>query len=104
VKLTQFTDYGLRALMIPGSNQEQSFSSKELSDILQISHEHLVKILQRLSQRGYVQSQRGAGGGFRLFIDAKKIPIDRLVRYVCKAHTGQPGGENRVSHPPISQN
>lgn len=90
--------------MILGSNQEPSFSSKELSAILQISRELLVKILQRLSQGGDVQSQRGAGGGFRLFMDAKEIPIGRLVRYVSKADAGQPDGENRVSHPPISQN
>jgi Rrf2 family nitric oxide-sensitive transcriptional repressor len=82
VKLTQFTDYGLRALMVLASNPDIPFNSRVLSDVLDISREHLVKILKRLSDGGYVRSQRGVGGGVRLAIDANSIPIGHLIRWL----------------------
>ena len=82
MKLTQFTDYGLRALMVLASNPEISFNSKALSLILNVSREHLVKILKRLSHGGYVRSQRGARGGVRLAMAADSIPIGHLVRWL----------------------
>lgn len=82
MKLTQFTDYGLRALMILASKPDITFNSKELANVLDVSREHLVKILKRLSRGGYVRSQRGAGGGVRLAMAADSIPIGHLVRWL----------------------
>lgn len=82
LKLTQFTDYGLRALMVLASGPYRSFNSIEIADLLDISREHLIKVLQRLSQGGYVHSQRGAGGGVRLQKQANEIPLGNLVRWL----------------------
>ncbi|OYV37290.1 MAG: Rrf2 family transcriptional regulator [Thiomonas sp. 20-64-5] len=82
MKLTQFTDYGLRALMVLASDQNKSFNSKEIASILNISREHLIKILQRLALGGYVLNQRGIGGGVRLRKQAKEILLGNLVRWL----------------------
>jgi len=82
VKLTQFTDYGLRALMVLASSPQSIFNSKEIASILDISREHLVKILQRLAAGGYVQVQRGASGGVRLAKPACEILLGNLVRWL----------------------
>ncbi|MDD5002331.1 MULTISPECIES: Rrf2 family transcriptional regulator [unclassified Thiomonas] len=82
MKLTQFTDFGLRALMVLAENPDQSLNSKELARILDISREHLVKVLQRLAAGGYVQNQRGANGGVRLDKDASEILLGNVVRWL----------------------
>jgi Rrf2 family nitric oxide-sensitive transcriptional repressor len=82
LKLTQFTDFGLRALMVLAENPDQSLNSKELARILDISREHLVKVLQRLAAGGYVQNQRGANGGVRLDKDASEILLGNVVRWL----------------------
>jgi len=82
LKLTQFTDYGLRALMVLASNPGKSFTSKELSDVLEISREHLIKILQHLAHGGYVRNLRGSGGGVRLQKLANEIHLGNLVRWL----------------------
>jgi len=82
VKLTQFTDYGLRALMVLASSPEKILNSREIAAILDVSREHLVKILQRLSAGGYVHVQRGAGGGVRLSKPVEEILLGNLVRWL----------------------
>jgi Rrf2 family nitric oxide-sensitive transcriptional repressor len=82
LKLTQFTDFGLRALMVLAENPDQSLNSKELARILDISREHLIKVLQRLAAGGYVQNQRGANGGVRLDKDASEILLGNVVRWL----------------------
>ncbi|MGC9162594.1 MAG: RrF2 family transcriptional regulator [Thiomonas sp.] len=82
MKLTQFTDYGLRALMVLASDPEKSFNSREIALILDVSREHLIKILQRLALGGYVVNQRGVGGGVRLQKQAEEILLGNLVRWL----------------------
>ncbi|WP_449370566.1 RrF2 family transcriptional regulator [Thiomonas sp.] len=82
MKLTQFADYGLRALMVLASRPNVSLNSHEIAAVLDISREHLVKVLQRLSAGGYVQVQRGARGGVRLKQQADEILLGNLVRWM----------------------
>ncbi len=82
MKLTQFTDYGLRALMVLASEPDRSFNSKEISSILDVSREHLIKILQRLALGGYVRNLRGSGGGVRLKKQAQEILLGNVVRWL----------------------
>ncbi|MBN2692317.1 MAG: Rrf2 family transcriptional regulator [Burkholderiaceae bacterium] len=82
MKLTQFTDYGLRALMVLASEPDRSFNSKEIASILDVSREHLIKILQRLALGGYVRNLRGSGGGVRLEKQAQEILLGNVVRWL----------------------
>jgi Rrf2 family nitric oxide-sensitive transcriptional repressor len=82
LKLTQFTDYGLRALMVLASEPDRSFNSKEIASILDVSREHLIKILQRLALGGYVRNLRGSGGGVRLEKQAQEILLGNVVRWL----------------------
>ncbi len=68
--------------MVLAENPDQSLNSKELARILDISREHLVKVLQRLAAGGYVQNQRGANGGVRLDKDASEILLGNVVRWL----------------------
>lgn len=68
--------------MVLAENPDQSLNSKELARILDISREHLIKVLQRLAAGGYVQNQRGANGGVRLDKDASEILLGNVVRWL----------------------
>ena len=80
MRLTDFTDFGLRALMRLAGDSDRVFNTDELSRELQISRNHLSKIVGSLARAGFVSTQRGSGGGFRLARPAEAITIGAVVR------------------------
>lgn len=80
MRLTSFTDYGLRALMRMASVPERAFSTAEIADEFGISRNHLNKVVQRLARHGFVATRRGAGGGAMLARPASEIGLGDLVR------------------------
>lgn len=47
----------------------------EMAEILGVSAAHLSKVLQRLTQLGFLESRRGPGGGFTLGQPADRISL-----------------------------
>jgi Rrf2 family transcriptional regulator, nitric oxide-sensitive transcriptional repressor len=82
MRLTSFTDYGLRALMRMASDPARGFSTAELAEELNLSRHHLAKIVQRLSQAGIVATRRGGGGGATLAKPATEIKLGEVVRFL----------------------
>jgi Rrf2 family nitric oxide-sensitive transcriptional repressor len=80
MRLTSFTDYGLRALMRLAGEPERSFTTDEIAREFHISRNHLIKIVGTLAEAGIVSTQRGAGGGFRLSRAANRVSIGEIVR------------------------
>lgn len=82
MQLTVFTDYGLRSLMFLASQPGKLSSVREISERYGISRNHLVKVVHRLAQLGYITSSKGKGGGIRLAHEAQEIRIGDLVRHL----------------------
>ncbi|WP_336042233.1 Rrf2 family transcriptional regulator [Pseudooceanicola nanhaiensis] len=80
MRLTSFTDYGLRMLMRMGSAPERAFSTAELAEEFNLSRNHLTKIMQRLAKAGLVQTRRGGGGGAILAVAPEEIRLGDVVR------------------------
>ena len=80
MRLTSFTDYGLRMLMRLASAPETGFSTAELAEEFGLSRNHLTKIMQRLARAGIVETRRGGGGGARLAKDPAKVRLGDVVR------------------------
>jgi Rrf2 family nitric oxide-sensitive transcriptional repressor len=78
--LTQFSDYGLRVVIYLGCRPGQWVSVEKISQAYGISRHHLVKVVQRLTDLGVIESQRGRGGGMRLALLPSAINIGWLVR------------------------
>ncbi|MCC6242863.1 MAG: Rrf2 family transcriptional regulator, partial [Gemmatimonadaceae bacterium] len=78
--LTRFSDNSLRCLILLGLEQERAVPIPEIATRMGMSYEHLVKIVQRLSSPGYIETVRGRHGGARLAIDPASLPIGTLVR------------------------
>lgn len=87
MRLTAFTDYGLRMLMRMAGAPERAFSTAELAEEFGLSRNHLAKIVQRLVQGGVVSTRRGGGGGAVLSRPAAEIRLGAIVRLL---EEGQP--------------
>lgn len=79
MRLTSFTDYGLRMLMRMASAPQRAFSTAELADEFGLSRNHLAKIIQRLAQLGFVETRRGGGGGAVLAMPSSEIRLGALI-------------------------
>lgn len=87
MRLTSFTDYGLRMLMRMAGTPDRGFSTAEMAGEFGLSRHHLSKIIQRLSQAGYVTTRRGGGGGAMLSRPAGEIGLGQVIRLL---EQGQP--------------
>lgn len=80
MRLTQFTDFGLRTLMWLAAEPERIFTTEDVATELQLSRHHLTKVVQGLRAAGYVVTLRGSGGGFRLAQPARTISVGAVAR------------------------
>lgn len=87
MRLTSFTDFGLRMLMRMAGDPSRAFSSAELADELGLSRNHLAKIIQHLARAGMIDTRRGCGGGAILARPATKIRLGQIIRLL---EEGQP--------------
>jgi Rrf2 family nitric oxide-sensitive transcriptional repressor len=78
--LNLFTDYSLRVLMYAALPGRERFSLDEVSSVYGISRDHVAKVVQRLVHAGYLNSQRGRGGGISLARAASEIRVGDVVR------------------------
>lgn len=79
MKLSLFSDYSLRTLMY-GALTEELFQLDGVTAAYGISRHHLAKVVHHLGKLGYLETQRGRGGGIRLARPAEDIRIGKLIR------------------------
>ena len=87
MRLTSFTDFGLRMLMRMAGAPDRGFSTADLAEEFGLSRHHLTKIIQKLAQAGYVTTRRGGGGGAILARPAGEIRLGSIIRLL---EEGQP--------------
>ena len=81
LKLTKKADYGLialRHLSLKGAGR--SVSAKELADGYHIPLPILSKVLQRLAREGFLVSEQGTNGGYKLARHASTITALEVIR------------------------
>ena len=80
MRLTSFTDYCLRVLIYAGTKGAGLSTIDEISERYALSRNHLMKVVHRLGQLGYLETVRGKHGGMRLARSPTEIGLGRLVR------------------------
>jgi len=81
LKLTRKADYGLIALKHIAM-KHGSASAREISDTYGIPAPLLAKVLQQLARSGFVTSEHGAAGGYRLRRQPDKITTLEVIRSI----------------------
>ena len=80
MRLTQFTDFGVRALILLAERDGEVLSASHIAESLGVSVHHMAKVLQALSGAGLVRGQRGKQGGVVLAQAPEAIRIGTVVR------------------------
>ncbi|HNW25992.1 MAG TPA: Rrf2 family transcriptional regulator [Candidatus Gastranaerophilaceae bacterium] len=73
IKISEAASLGLHAMIILAQNPKKLVSVKEISDLLEVSANHLSKVMQRLTKIGFINSVKGYNGGFKLIKAPEKI-------------------------------
>ena len=82
MRLTLFTDYSLRALLVLATRTESLVTIADLSRAFDISHAHLMKVTHVLGKSGWVDTVRGRNGGMRLSVHPSKLKVGTIVRHL----------------------
>ena len=81
MKLSTKGRYGLRAMIDLAINADgQAISIKSISERQSISENYLERIIALLKKAGYVQSTRGAQGGYTLCQETRDISVGDILR------------------------
>lgn len=81
MRLTSYSDYSIRVLIyLATQNNDKLTNIKEISEVYDISKNHLMKIVHNLGKTGYIETVRGRNGGFRLAKAPADINIGEVVR------------------------
>ncbi len=80
MRLTLQTDYALRVLMYVGIKGDELSTIPEIAACFDISRGHLMKVVHRLGQLGYLETIRGRTGGIRLAREPGEITVGAVIR------------------------
>lgn len=78
--LTRYSDYALRVLLYLAVKGDERSTIQEIAESYGISRNHLMKVVQDLSHRGYVTTIRGKNGGLLLNHLPEEISLGALIR------------------------
>jgi Rrf2 family nitric oxide-sensitive transcriptional repressor len=80
MRLILHTDFALRVLIHVAIVDGKLITISDIAESFDISKQHLMKVVNDLSQKGYLDTVRGHGGGIRLRRPPRDINIGQLVR------------------------
>ena len=80
MRLNLATDYALRVLLHLTHTGEAWVSSTEFAEFHAASAHHLRSVCKSLTNLGWLEARRGAGGGVRLAIDPRDLSLGQVVR------------------------
>ncbi|WP_141733367.1 RrF2 family transcriptional regulator [Oligoflexus tunisiensis] len=80
MQLSLHADYACRVLIHLAVGQETRSSIEEIARAFAISQNHLVKVVHRLGQLGFIETTRGRNGGIRLAMPPEKISMGAVIR------------------------
>jgi Rrf2 family transcriptional regulator, nitric oxide-sensitive transcriptional repressor len=79
MKLTQYSDLGLRMLMYLALRYGNTSTIQEVSVRFAVSKNHMVKISHQLTKSGLIESVRGRNGGVRLARPPESISVEEAL-------------------------
>lgn len=80
MRLTLHTDFALRILIQVGLNEGKLTTISDIAQSFEVSKHHLMKVVNDLGQKGYLDTVRGRKGGIRLTRKPRDINIGQVVR------------------------
>lgn len=82
LKISEAVSLAIHALIILGAYPLRSVPVIEIAETINVSKDHLAKVMQRLNRAGYVRSVRGPKGGFSLIKQAEDISLLEIYELI----------------------
>lgn len=73
LKISEAASIALHAMVVLARNQGKLVNVKEMAFALEVSANHLSKVMQRLNKAGLIDSIKGYNGGFKLLKEPEDI-------------------------------
>lgn len=80
MQLSKFTDLGIRVLLLLSSTTSTPLTIAEVADRLNVSKNHLMKIVHFMSKQKWVLTVRGKNGGIQLANSPETYKVGYLIR------------------------
>ena len=80
MRISTYSDYSFRVLIHAALRRPERVTVDEVAETFGISRHHLVKVVHDFGRHGYLQTQRGIGGGFTLARVPEKIRVGDIMR------------------------
>jgi len=80
MRITKRSNIAMRVLMFCAINKERLVTKGEVAARCNVSESHLAQIINKLSQLGYLDTQRGRNGGVTLSRPANQIVVGEVFR------------------------
>jgi Rrf2 family nitric oxide-sensitive transcriptional repressor len=80
MRLTLHTDFALRVLVQVALGGGRLARISDIAESFEISRNHLMKVVNDLGQKGYLDTIRGRNGGIRLMREPRDINVGQVVR------------------------
>ena len=91
MKLNQFTDLGIRALIyLAQPSSEVTITIEKMANELQVSRNHLVKVIHFMGKKGWLITSRGKGGGVKLTNSLNQYYIGDVIRTLEEYNSPSP--------------
>jgi len=78
MQLNLETDYAIRCVLFL-ADKEDCYSAAQISREVSITQSHAQKLLRKLRQHGYVVSEMGSCGGYRLAMPPEEIYMLKVI-------------------------
>ena len=82
IKISRLADYAVVVLVAFTESDKTLLSASSLAVKTKLPEPTVAKVLKLLTKGGIVSSVRGAGGGYSLDTDMKRISIGKIVKAV----------------------
>jgi FeS assembly SUF system regulator len=79
IKLSRMADYAILLVSRMATNPKRLYRAQELANFTSLSITTVNKILSKLTRSKITESVRGAAGGYRLSLEAKKISVRVII-------------------------
>lgn len=73
LKISEAATIGLHAMIMLAKNHEKMLTLTVIAKSINVSPNHLSKVMQRLNKAGFIESIKGYNGGFKLAASPEEI-------------------------------
>lgn len=81
MKLSQFTDIGLRTLIyLTQPARQEPFTIRQMAAELNVSTHHLIKVVSFMARQGWILTFRGHNGGVKLASSPADYKLGTVIR------------------------